>query len=97
VVVDAYCGDGLFALTLVPHFGQVAGIGFSADSIRFATDNAALNSLAHEVSFRAGDAALIFSAIGVRRQGIRVTATRLSHTGDRVRSHNMHAQAWEVC
>jgi len=63
-LVDAYCGAGLFALTLAPHFTQVAGIELSADSIRFATHNAALNDLAHNASFRAGDAAQIFSAVG---------------------------------
>ena len=62
-LVDAYCGAGLFALTLAPHFSQVAGIELSADSIRFATHNAELNGLAHKVSFRAGDAAQIFSAV----------------------------------
>jgi tRNA (uracil-5-)-methyltransferase len=62
-LVDAYCGAGLFALTLAPHFAQVAGIELSADSIRFATHNAALNGLAHKVSFRTGDAAQIFSAV----------------------------------
>jgi tRNA (uracil-5-)-methyltransferase len=63
-LVDAYCGAGLFALTLAPHFTQVAGIELSADSIRFATHNAALNGLADKASFRAGDAAQIFSAVG---------------------------------
>jgi tRNA (uracil-5-)-methyltransferase len=62
-LVDAYCGAGLFALTLAPNFTQVAGIELSADSIRFATHNAELNGLAHKVSFRAGDAAQIFSAV----------------------------------
>jgi len=63
-LVDAYCGAGLFALTLASHFTQVAGIELSADSIRFATHNAALNDLAHKASFRTGDAAQIFSAVG---------------------------------
>ncbi|KAI0247844.1 S-adenosyl-L-methionine-dependent methyltransferase [Lactifluus subvellereus] len=63
-LVDAYCGAGLFALTLAPHFAKVAGIELSADSIRFATHNAALNGLVHKVSFRAGDAAQIFDAVG---------------------------------
>ena len=62
-LVDAYCGAGLFALTLAPHFTKVAGIELSADSIRFATHNAALNGLAHKVSFRAGDAAQIFGVV----------------------------------
>ena len=42
----------------------MAGIELSADSIRFATHNAALNGLAHKVSFRAGDAAQIFATVG---------------------------------
>ena len=63
-LVDAYCGAGLFALTLAPHFTKIAGIELSADSIRFATHNAELNGLAHKVSFRAGDAAQIFGAVG---------------------------------
>ena len=63
-LVDAYCGAGLFALTLAPHFTKIAGIELSVDSIRFATHNAELNGLAHKVSFRAGDAAQIFGAVG---------------------------------
>jgi tRNA (uracil-5-)-methyltransferase len=63
-LVDAYCGAGLFALTLATHFTQVAGIELSADSIRFATHNATLNGLADKVSFRAGDAAQIFDTVG---------------------------------
>jgi tRNA (uracil-5-)-methyltransferase len=69
-LVDAYCGAGLFALTLAPNFTKIAGIELSADSIRFATHNATLNNrcfeTAHqkkEISFRAGDAAQIFSAV----------------------------------
>ncbi|KAA1475389.1 S-adenosyl-L-methionine-dependent methyltransferase [Dentipellis sp. KUC8613] len=63
-LVDAYCGAGLFALTLAPHFTHVAGIELSADSIRFATHNAALNGFpAGQLSFRAGDAAHIFGAV----------------------------------
>jgi tRNA/tmRNA/rRNA uracil-C5-methylase (TrmA/RlmC/RlmD family) len=101
--VNAYCGDGLFALALVLHFRRVAGIGLSADSIRFATDNAALNSLAHtdfqchrRVSSYVHGARCRSAALGVRRQGIRVAATRLSRAGGRVRSHNVHTQAWDV-
>jgi len=61
--VDAYCGAGLFALTLAPYFTQVAGVELSADSIRFATHNAALNGLADKISFRAGEAAQIFDGV----------------------------------
>ncbi|PCH33130.1 tRNA methyltransferase [Wolfiporia cocos MD-104 SS10] len=61
-LVDAYCGSGLFALTLAPHFGTVAGIELSADSIRSATHNAALNGLTN-CRFMAGDAAHIFDTV----------------------------------
>ncbi|KAF7295167.1 S-adenosyl-L-methionine-dependent methyltransferase [Mycena indigotica] len=65
-LVDAYCGAGLFAISLSPHFETVAGIELSADSIRAATRNAVtLNSIpASKISFRAGDAKDIFSAVG---------------------------------
>ena len=62
-LVDAYCGAGLFALTLTRHFTKVAGIELSADSIRFAMHNAELNGLVHKVSFRAGDAMQIFDDV----------------------------------
>ncbi|KAJ7078227.1 tRNA methyltransferase [Mycena crocata] len=63
-LVDAYCGAGLFAITLSPHFATVAGIELSADSIRAATRNALLNAIpASKLSFRAGDAADIFRAV----------------------------------
>jgi tRNA (uracil-5-)-methyltransferase len=63
-LVDAYCGAGLFAITLAPHFERIAGIELAADSIRFATHNAALNALpAGRCEFRAGDAANIFDVV----------------------------------
>jgi tRNA (uracil-5-)-methyltransferase len=63
-LVDAYCGSGLFAITLSPSFEQVAGIELSSDSIRFATHNAELNGLpAGKCTFRAGDAGDIFSVV----------------------------------
>jgi tRNA (uracil-5-)-methyltransferase len=64
-LVDAYCGAGLFAITLSPHFATVAGIELSADSIRAATHNAELNDIPKsKISFRAGDAADIFRTVG---------------------------------
>ncbi|KAF8262755.1 S-adenosyl-L-methionine-dependent methyltransferase, partial [Lactarius quietus] len=63
-LVDAYCGAGLFALTLAPHFTKVAGIEHAADLIRFATHNVEFNRLAHKVSFCVSDAAQIFGAVG---------------------------------
>ncbi|KAH7923776.1 tRNA methyltransferase [Leucogyrophana mollusca] len=64
-LVDAYCGSGLFSIMLSPHFSTVAGIELSSDSIKFATHNALLNDLpAGKCTFRAGDAANIFSVVG---------------------------------
>ncbi|KAG6909583.1 hypothetical protein DXG01_016622 [Tephrocybe rancida] len=64
-LVDAYCGAGLFAITLSPHFQTVAGIELSEDSINAAKTNAELNKIPEEkISFRAGDAADIFATVG---------------------------------
>ncbi|KAJ7074382.1 S-adenosyl-L-methionine-dependent methyltransferase [Mycena amicta] len=65
-LVDAYCGAGLFAISLSPRFQTVAGIELSSESIRAATRNAiTLNSIpASKISFRAGDAKDIFLAVG---------------------------------
>ncbi|OSD05724.1 S-adenosyl-L-methionine-dependent methyltransferase [Trametes coccinea BRFM310] len=63
-LVDAYCGSGLFSIMLAPHFTRVAGIELSAESIRAAERNAALNALpASQISFMAGDAANIFDTV----------------------------------
>jgi tRNA (uracil-5-)-methyltransferase len=64
-LVDAYCGSGLFAITLSKQFTTIAGIELSSDSIRSATRNAQLNGLpADKCMFRAGDAANIFADVG---------------------------------
>ncbi|KAJ7237562.1 tRNA methyltransferase [Mycena haematopus] len=64
-LVDAYCGAGLFAITLSPHFATVAGIELSQESIRAAKHNATLNNIPPtKISFRAGDAADIFRTVG---------------------------------
>ncbi|KAF5386601.1 hypothetical protein D9615_002019 [Tricholomella constricta] len=64
-LVDAYCGAGLFAITLSPHFQTVAGIELSQDSIKAATRNAELNNIpSDKITFRAGDAAAIFETVG---------------------------------
>ncbi|KZT09047.1 S-adenosyl-L-methionine-dependent methyltransferase [Laetiporus sulphureus 93-53] len=63
-LVDAYCGSGLFAITLAPYFQQVAGIEISEESIRCATRNAELNCLPMgRCKFMAGDAANIFATV----------------------------------
>lgn len=62
-LVDAYCGSGLFAITLSDDFEKVVGIELSADSIRSATHNAILNGCQDKCSFLSGDAANIFSVV----------------------------------
>ena len=62
-LVDAYCGSGLFAITLSDDFEKVVGIELSADSIRSATHNATLNGCQDKCSFLSGDAANIFSVV----------------------------------
>jgi tRNA (uracil-5-)-methyltransferase len=63
-LVDAYCGSGLFAIALSPHFDLVTGIELSTQSIASATTNAALNSIpSSKISFRSGDAASIFETV----------------------------------
>lgn len=78
-LVDAYCGSGLFALTLSPSFEKITGIELSVDSIKSATHNVILNQTTPSppttsppappipkdkpISFLAGDAANIFSHV----------------------------------
>jgi 23S rRNA (uracil1939-C5)-methyltransferase/tRNA (uracil-5-)-methyltransferase len=61
-LVDAYCGSGLFALACAPAFERVTGVELSATSVKFATDNARANGIAH-ATFQAGDAAQIFAGL----------------------------------
>ncbi|KAH8979788.1 hypothetical protein EDB86DRAFT_3088561 [Lactarius hatsudake] len=57
VVTSAMCR--ILAVSSIPSSdmscSKVAGIGLSPDAIRFATRNAELDALAHEVSFRSGE------------------------------------------
>ena len=63
-LVDAYCGSGLFAITLSPHFEIIAGIELSTSSIQSANANLALNSLSpSKITFRAGTASDIFATV----------------------------------
>ncbi|KAH8101434.1 tRNA methyltransferase [Cristinia sonorae] len=63
-LVDAYCGSGLFAITLSPHFTRVTGIELSVDSIKSAKISANLNGLSPENhTFLSGDAADIFATV----------------------------------
>lgn len=58
-LVDAYCGSGLFSLCLAHLFRRVSGVEISADSIKYAQQNATLNGI-DNVDFLAGDAQDIF-------------------------------------
>ncbi|KAF7350725.1 S-adenosyl-L-methionine-dependent methyltransferase [Mycena sanguinolenta] len=97
-LVDAYCGAGLFAITLSPHFATVAGIELSQESIRAAKNNAVLNSIpATKISFRAGDAADIFRAVSDFPSGSDRAPYRPATQGTVVYvSCNVHTQARDV-
>lgn len=63
-LVDAYCGSGLFAIALSPHFARVTGIELSTDSIKSAHISAKLNNLDPERhTFMSGDASDIFATV----------------------------------
>ncbi|TCD71385.1 tRNA(m5U54)methyltransferase [Steccherinum ochraceum] len=63
-LVDAYCGSGLFAITLSPHFERVTGIELSVDSIKSANISAQLNALSPDRhTFMSGDASDIFATV----------------------------------
>jgi tRNA (uracil-5-)-methyltransferase len=63
-LVDAYCGSGLFTITLSSLFKRSIGIDISTQSIEFASKNATLNKLpAAQATFMAADAANIFEKI----------------------------------
>jgi tRNA/tmRNA/rRNA uracil-C5-methylase (TrmA/RlmC/RlmD family) len=62
-LVDAYCGSGLFALTLARHFEKVAGVEVSESSCEWARRNAAANGISN-ASFLTASAEHIFAEIG---------------------------------
>lgn len=61
-LVDAYCGSGLFALTLAPHFNKVMGVEVSETSADWARANARSNGISHAV-FLAASAEAIFGQV----------------------------------
>jgi len=61
-LVDAYCGSGLFALTMAGHFQQVAGVEVAETSCEWARKNAAANGITN-VRFLTAPAEAIFDAI----------------------------------
>jgi 23S rRNA (uracil1939-C5)-methyltransferase/tRNA (uracil-5-)-methyltransferase len=62
-LVDAYCGSGLFALTLARHFEKVAGVEVAETSCEWARQNAAANGISN-ASFLTASAEHIFAEIG---------------------------------
>lgn len=61
-LVDAYCGSGLFALTLAPHFQKVLGVEVSETSADWARANARSNGITH-AQFLAASAEAIFARV----------------------------------
>lgn len=61
-LVDAYCGSGLFALTLARHFEKVAGVEVSETSCEWARKNAASNRI-ENATFLTASAEHIFAQI----------------------------------
>lgn len=61
-LVDAYCGSGLFALSLAKRFEQVAGVEVSETSCEWARRNAEANGI-DNASFLTASAEAIFSQI----------------------------------
>jgi tRNA (uracil-5-)-methyltransferase len=63
-LVDAYCGSGLFTITLSDMFRKSIGIDISDASINYARKNANLNNLPKDqATFLSADAANIFDKI----------------------------------
>lgn len=61
-LVDAYCGSGLFALTLARHFEKVSGVEVSETSCEWARRNAAANGI-DNAEFLTASAEAIFAQI----------------------------------
>lgn len=61
-LIDAYCGSGLFTITLSSLFVSSLGIDISASSIAFAKQNALQNGV-QNASFMTADAAALFGKV----------------------------------
>jgi 23S rRNA (uracil1939-C5)-methyltransferase/tRNA (uracil-5-)-methyltransferase len=61
-LVDAYCGSGLFALSLAKHFEKVAGVEVSETSCEWARKNAKANHV-NNTNFLTASAEAIFDEI----------------------------------
>ncbi|KAJ3073079.1 hypothetical protein HDU98_002285 [Podochytrium sp. JEL0797] len=62
MLIDAYCGTGLFAITLAARFQEVIGVELDATSIEWARQNARDNCVAN-VRFVSGDVGGMFEGI----------------------------------
>ena len=62
-LIDAYCGSGLFALSVGRHFEEAVGIEISEQAVAYARNNARLNGL-EGCKFQVGDAARVFQGVG---------------------------------
>ena len=61
-LVDAYCGSGLFSLTLAKHFEKVAGVEVSETSCEWARKNAKANQITN-AEFLTASAEAIFDQV----------------------------------
>jgi len=61
-LVDAYCGSGLFSVTCGEGFESVVGVEISADSVKYATQNANANNIGN-ATFMTGSADKIFEIV----------------------------------
>lgn len=61
-LVDAYCGSGLFAISLADQFDRIEGVEIDKASVQWAKKNAEFNKGEGrgEIGFRAGNAEAIF-------------------------------------
>ena len=66
VLIDAYCGSGLFALSAANHFESIYGIEVSEIATNAAKENAKLNSI-QNVEFLCGDSKEIFKKVSHMR------------------------------
>jgi tRNA (uracil-5-)-methyltransferase len=63
-LIDAYCGSGLFTITLSSLFTSSTGIDISGASIEYARRNATLNNIpSSQASFIAADAPELFKSV----------------------------------
>lgn len=61
-LIDAYCGSGLFTITLSSLFSSSMGIDIAGDSVVSARENAAANKVSN-ASFMAANASMLFQKV----------------------------------